>query len=80
MGRGIVQEPDDFRADNPPSNPQLLDYLASELVSSKYDLRHVYRLILNSQTYQMSSISRSSNAQAAANFAAYPLRRWTRKF
>jgi hypothetical protein len=28
MGRGIVHEPDDFREDNPPSNPELLDYLA----------------------------------------------------
>jgi hypothetical protein len=53
----------------------LLGYLERELVASHYDLRHIYRLILNSQVYQMSSIPRDSRAQAAANFASYPVRR-----
>jgi hypothetical protein len=75
LGRGIVQEPDDIRPDNPPANPELLGYLERELVASHYDLRHIYRLILNSQVYQMSSIPRDSRAQAAANFASYPVRR-----
>jgi len=75
LGRGIVHEPDDIRPDNPPSNPELLAYLERELVASKYDLKHIYRLILNSQTYQLSSIPRSDSPVAAANFAAYPLRR-----
>ena len=48
MGRGIVHEPDDIRPDNPPVNPDLLAYLERELVSSRYDLKHVYRLIVNS--------------------------------
>ncbi len=74
MGRGLVHEPDDFRPDNPPANPQLLAYLERELVSSHYDSRHVLRLILNSRTYQLSSIRRSASPQAEANFAAYPLR------
>jgi hypothetical protein len=74
-GRGIVQEPDDIRPDNPPSNPELLEYLERELVSSGYDLKHIYRLILNSGTYQLSSIPRSDKPEAAANFASYPLRR-----
>ena len=75
LGRGIVQEPDDIRPDNPPANPELLAYLERELVASHYDLSHIYRLILNSQVYQMSSIPRDSRAQAAANFASYPVRR-----
>jgi hypothetical protein len=74
-GRGIVQEPDDLRPDNPPSNPELLAFLERELVSSHYDLKHIYRLILNSSTYQLSSISRSDKPEAAATFASYPLRR-----
>lgn len=74
LGRGIVQEPDDIRADNPPANPELLDYLQQEFVSSHYDLKHVYRLILNSQTYQLSSIHAGNDPLAAANFAFYPLR------
>ncbi len=74
-GRGIVQEPDDLRPDNRPSNPELLAYLERELVASGYDLKHIYRLILNSSTYQLSSIARSDKPEAAANFASYPLRR-----
>lgn len=80
QGRGIIHEPDDIRLDlvqpdNPPSNAELLTYLEQELVKARYDLRHVYRLILNSATYQLSSIPRSSKPEALAHFAFYPLRR-----
>jgi hypothetical protein len=57
QGRGIIHEPDDIRADNPPSNPELLAYLEKELVTAHYDLKHIYRLILKSQVYQLSSIA-----------------------
>jgi len=73
LGRGIVQEPDDIRPDNPPQNAALLGYLESELVSSGYNLRHVFRLIMESGTYQQSSAEGPRNADA--NFARYPLRR-----
>ena len=75
MGRGIINEPDDIRPDNPPANPELLAFLEKELVRSKYDLKHIYRLILNSGIYQQSSIPRSDNPQAEAMFACYPVRR-----
>jgi hypothetical protein len=75
LGRGIVQEPDDIRPDNPPSNPELLAFLERELVMGRYDLKHVYRLILNSQVYQLSSIPRTDHPAGIANFAYYPLRR-----
>lgn len=75
LGRGIVQEPDDIRLDNSPENPGLLAWLESELAASHYDLKHVFRLILNSTTYQLSPVPRANPAVAAAHFAAYPLRR-----
>jgi hypothetical protein len=75
MGRGIIHEPDDIRDDNLPSNPELLAYLEQELIAHDYDLKHLYRLILTSKTYQLSSVRRSKDPQAAANFASYPLRR-----
>ena len=76
LGRGIVHEPDDNRRENLPSNPELLAYLERELITAKYDMKHIYRLILNSQTYQLSSMPRyANNPQAEANFAGYPLRR-----
>jgi hypothetical protein len=75
LGRGIIHEPDDIRPDNPPENPELLAYLERELVASHYDLKHIYRLILNSQTWQLSPIPRSDRPDAATHFAYYPLRR-----
>ncbi len=75
LGRGIVHEPDDIRPDNPAQNLELLDWLAAELVRANYDLRHIYRVILNSTTYQLSCIPKSKGPEAAANFACYPLRR-----
>ena len=75
LGRGIVQEPDDIRPDNPPSNPELLRYLETELAGARYDLKHLYRLILNSRTYQLAPIPKTDKAEAAAQFAFCPLRR-----
>ncbi|MCL4191562.1 MAG: DUF1553 domain-containing protein [Thermoguttaceae bacterium] len=75
VGRGIIHEPDDIRDDNPPGNPELLAYLEKELVASRYDLKHLYRLILNSETYQLSSMPHADKPEAEANFASYPLRR-----
>ncbi len=75
LGRGIIHEPDDIRPDNPPSNPALLAALEKELVANHYDLKRFYRLILNSQTYQLSAMPRVTTPEAVANFASYPLRR-----
>ena len=75
VGRGVIHEADDIRPDNPPSNPALLAYLEQELVASHYNLKHLYRLILNSQTYQFSPVPHFPSPEAAANFASYPLRR-----
>jgi hypothetical protein len=75
LGRGIIHEPDDIRPDNPPSNPELLAFLEKELIAARYDLKHIYRLILNSQTYQLSCVPKTDKPEARANFASYPLRR-----
>jgi hypothetical protein len=76
LGRGIVHEPDDMRPDNPPSDPALLAYLRDEFVASGYDMKRLYRLILNSRTYNASSIAPSSGAaRAEAPFVYYAIRR-----
>lgn len=75
LGRGIVHEPDDLRPTNPPSNPELLDYLSAELVSHKYDLKHVFRIILNSKTYQLSSEETEGNKGDVVNFSHYQIKR-----
>ncbi len=51
MGRGVVEPIDDWE-EKVPSHPELLEFLARELIENDYDLKHVARLILNSQTYQ----------------------------
>jgi hypothetical protein len=75
LGRGIIHEPDDIRPDNPPSNPELLAYLERELIASHYNLKRLYRLILNSETYQLSSIHASDKPADENSFAQYPIRR-----
>jgi hypothetical protein len=75
MGRGIVHEVDDLRPDNPPVNAELLVFLERELTATGYDLKHLFRLILNSTTYQLSPIPRGVVPEAEANFAYYPVRR-----
>ena len=74
MGRGIIHEPDDIRDNNPPVHPELLTLLERELVSSNFDLKYIYRLILSSHTYQQSSIPQSKHPEAEALFAHYIVR------
>jgi hypothetical protein len=75
MGRGLVEPVDDMRVTNPPSNPELLDELARELVEHKFDQKHVIRLIMNSTAYQLSSEPSARNIDDRQNFArAYPRR------
>ena len=75
LGRGIIHETDDLRPDNPPVLPGVLTCLESEFTGSGYDLRHLFRLILNSSVYQQSSIPRGDPAEAERYFACYPVRR-----
>ncbi len=75
LGRGIIHEPDDIRPDNPPVNPELLALLERELIGSRYDLKQLFRLILNSQSYQLSCLPAAGHPQGEANFASYPVRR-----
>ena len=56
FGTGIVATPSDFGKNGiPPSHPELLDRLASELIRGGWSLKKVHRLILTSAAYQQSS-------------------------
>jgi hypothetical protein len=64
MGRGIVATPSDFGAQGErPTHPELLDWLASELVVRNWSLKAIHRTIMLSATYQQTS---THNPQAAA--------------
>jgi len=69
IGRGIVDPIDDFRATNPASHPALLDALAKEFVRSKFSLRHMIRVIMNSRTYQLSPLPNETNRDDESNFS-----------
>ncbi|MEI7686335.1 MAG: DUF1549 and DUF1553 domain-containing protein, partial [Planctomycetota bacterium] len=75
FGRGIVDPIDDMRVTNPPSNPELLDALAKELVDSKFSLKHLVRTIVRSRTYQLSSAPNDSNKFDRQSFARFYPRR-----
>lgn len=56
FGNGFVKTSEDFGAQGePPSHPELLDWLATEFIRSGWDIRHIQRLIVTSSTYRQSS-------------------------
>ena len=56
MGQGIVATPSDFgKQGEPPSHPELLDWLASELIRGGWRLKPIHRLIITSAAYRQSS-------------------------
>ena len=67
FGRGIVDPIDDFRPTNPASHPELLDALAADFVTNRYDLRHLLRTIMASRTYQRASVGEEPHGVFAAN-------------
>ncbi|HET6246801.1 MAG TPA: DUF1549 and DUF1553 domain-containing protein [Tepidisphaeraceae bacterium] len=71
FGRGIVEPEDDIRDTNPPTNPELLDALASHFAASGYDLKDLVRTICKSQTYQLDSIPNAVNEIDKQNFSRY---------
>jgi hypothetical protein len=75
LGRGLVEEVDDFRVTNPPTNPALLDALAKEFVRRRFDFRWLSRAILNSRTYQLSAQPNGTNGGDTINYSRYTMRR-----
>jgi len=75
FGVGLVEKVDDLRLSNPASNEALLDALAQALAEKKFDLKSLMRTILQSQTYQRSSIASLSNAADARYYSRYYPRR-----
>ena len=66
---GIVNPPDDLNLANPPSNPELLDYLTNGFVENKYDMKWLHREIARSRTYQLSWKPNATNQLDMRNFS-----------
>ena len=71
FGVGLVDPIDDLRVSNPASNPELLDALAEWLVEHDYDLKGLMRLILQSETYQRSSLPIAENKDDRRFYSRY---------
>jgi hypothetical protein len=65
FGQGLVSTPNDFgKMGSPPSNGELLDWLAAEFVTRGWSIKHLHRLIMSSATYcQSSAFLTSGNAR-----------------
>jgi hypothetical protein len=61
MGAGIVATPNDFGVQGEkPTHPELLDYLATELIRQGWKLKAIHRLIVTSATYRQASLPTSN--------------------
>ena len=62
FGQGLVPTPSDFGLrGEPPTHPELLDWLTSEFVASGWSVKALHRLIMRSQTYQLASDDHAAN-------------------
>lgn len=75
FGQGIINEVDDVRVSNPPSNGPLLETLGKKFTEYKYDFKKLVRDICTSRTYQLSTIPNASNESDTRNFAHQSVRR-----
>jgi hypothetical protein len=80
FGRGIVPTPGNFgKMGVAPSHPELLDWLATEFVRQGWSIKHMHRLIMNSETYKMgSAFYQARNAEKDPDNVflwRYPVRR-----
>ena len=72
---GIIEPIDDIRAGNPPSNPELLDWLTAEFVESGFNVHEVFRTVCKSRVYQLSVATNKWNADDSINFSHATARR-----
>ncbi|MCE2399886.1 DUF1553 domain-containing protein [Candidatus Poribacteria bacterium] len=81
FGRGIVRTSNDFgQLGSPPTHPELLDWLASEFITSGWKIKAMHKLIMTSNTYQMSTQSNPTYIHKDANndlFWRFNMRRLT---
>lgn len=70
-GVGLVEKVDDLRITNPASNEKLLSAAANFLADQKFDLKTLMRAILQSETYQRSSVALPENAADQRFYSRY---------
>ena len=67
FGRGLVGTPNDFgRQGDPPTHPELLNWLAAEFIEKRWSMKAMHRLMMTSEAYRRSSGPDAANAQLDA--------------
>jgi len=74
-GTGVIEPLDDIRAGNPPSNPELLQYLTNEFIQSGFNVRHLMKIITQSRSYQLSLATNKWNEDDKVNYSHAKARR-----
>jgi hypothetical protein len=77
FGRGIVEPVDDFRDDNPPEHPELLNLLADSYAAAGFDIRYLMRAICLTEAYQRTSARTDSSQDRTTLPARMPLKALT---
>jgi len=75
FGLGIINEVDDVRVSNPPSNSELLEELGKKFTEYNYDFKRLVKDIVLSNSYQLSTQTNSSNESDTKNFSHSSIRR-----
>ncbi len=75
LGRGLVEPLDDMRSTNPPSNVELLDALAQDLVEHQFNLKRLIQTIMHSRLYQLESQPTPQNVSDRRFYSHYRVKR-----
>lgn len=74
-GTGLIEPIDDIRAGNPPTNPELMDYLVQSFIDTDFDVQALMREICNSRVYQLSIETNQFNEDDEINYSHAKARR-----
>jgi hypothetical protein len=77
MGVGLVEPADDFKDDNPASDPVLLEQLTDEMLRLDFDLREFVRLLVSTETYGRRAVLHDTMSAAPFRFPGPALKRMT---
>jgi hypothetical protein len=77
MGVGLVEPVDDFREDNPPSDPALLEHLTDLVLELDFDIREFVRVLVSTDVWQRRAVAHDPTAAEPFRFPGPALRRMT---
>jgi len=77
MGVGLVEPVDDFREDNPASNPELLEHLTDLMLTLDFDLREFVRVLVSTSAYQRRAVLYDPTSATPFRFTGPALKRMT---